>query len=220
MLRVMLLISLMPALIPVVVGAQVKPAPDVLARSLQQRYQGIRDFSAEFVHSYRGGVLRTQTRERGTVSVKKPGRMRWTYTAPEKKEFVADGQKVYSYIPQDRQVIVSDVPADDEARTPALFLAGKGDISRDFTAVYADNPAPGTLALKLTPRKNEPEYEYLVVAVDPATLQIRSLTTRDRQGGESTLSFSNLKENQGIPDREFAFRMPRGVDVITDGTRN
>ncbi len=216
MLRLMLVLSLIPA----VIGAQGRPAPDALAKSLQQRYQGIRDFSADFVHSYRGGVLRTQTRERGTVSVKKPGRMRWIYTAPEKKEFVADGQKVYSYIPQDKQVIVSDVPPENQATTPALFLAGKGDISRDFTAAYVDAAAPGTVALKLTPRKSEGEYEYLVVAVDPVTLQIRALTTRDRQGGESTLTFTNLKENQGISDKEFAFRMPRGVDVITDGTRD
>jgi outer membrane lipoprotein carrier protein len=216
MLRLMLVLTLTPS----IVGAQARPAPDALAKSLQQRYDGIRDFSASFVHSYRGGVLRTQTQERGTVSVKKPGRMRWTYTAPEKKEFVADGRKIYSYIPQDRQVIVSDVPTDNQATTPALFLAGKGDISRDFTAAYADTAASGTVALKLTPRRAEPEYEYLVVAVDPATLQIRALTTRDRQGGESTLTFSDLKENQGIPDREFAFRIPRGVDVITDGTRN
>jgi outer membrane lipoprotein carrier protein len=146
--------------------------------------------------------------------------MRWVYTAPEKKEFVADGRKVYSYIPQDRQVIVSDVPPDNQASTPALFLAGKGDISRDFTAAYAEAAGPGNVALKLTPRRAEPEYEYLVVAFDPVTLQIRALTTRDRQGGESTLTFSNLKENQGIPDKEFAFRIPRGVDVITDGTRN
>jgi outer membrane lipoprotein carrier protein len=214
MLRILLVLSL----VPVAMGAQGRPAPEALAKSLQQRYQGIRDFSADFVHSYRGGVLRTQTRERGTVAIKKPGRMRWVYTDPEKKEFVADGQKVYSYIPQDKQVIVTDVPPDNEATTPALFLAGKGDISRDFTAAYADNPAPGTVALKLTPRKPEPEYEYLVVGIDPGSLQIRSLTTRDRQGGESTLSFNNLKENRGLTDKEFAFRIPRGVDVITDGS--
>jgi outer membrane lipoprotein carrier protein len=216
MLRLMLVLMLAPAIL----GAQARPAPDALARSLQQRYDGIKDFSATFVHSYRGGVLRTKTQESGTVSVKKPGRMRWVYTAPEKKEFVADGRKVYSYIPQDKQVIVSDVPPDNQASTPALFLAGKGDISRDFTAAYADAASPGTVALKLTPRRAEPEYEYLVVAVDPVSLQIRALTTKDRQGGESTLTFSNLKENQGIPDKEFAFRIPRGVDVITDGTRN
>lgn len=194
-------------------------APDALAKSLQQRYQGIRDFSASFTHSYRGGVLRTQTTESGTVAVKKPGLMRWVYTTPEKKEFVSDGRKIYSYLPQDKQVIVNDVPA-DQAATPALFLAGKGDISRDFTAAAADSPVPGAVALKLTPRRSEPDYQYLIVALDPATLQIRALTTRDHQGGDSTLTFTNMKENRGLSDKDFAFRIPRGVDVITDGTRN
>ena len=200
-------------------AAQTPPAPDALARSLQQRYQGIRDFSASFTHSYRGGVLRTQTTESGTVAVKKPGLMRWIYTRPEKKEFVSDGKKIYSYLPQDKQVIVNDVPADQVA-TPALFLAGKGDISRDFTAAAADSPVPGAFALKLTPRRSEPDYQYLIVALDPATLQIRALTTRDHQGGDSTLTFTNMKENRGLSDKDFAFRIPRGVDVITDGTRN
>ena len=220
------LVLLTCTLLPAFPGAQTRPAPDALARSLQQRYQGIHDFSADFVHNYRGGVLRTQTTERGNVKIKKPGRMRWVYAAPEKKEFVSDGLKVYSYLPQDKQVMVAAMPSDDQATTPALFLTGKGDISRDFTAAYAEtSPAgttmpAGTTALKLTPRRSEPEYEYLVVAIDPATLQIRALTTRDRQGGDSTLIFTNLKENQGISDKEFAFRIPRGVDVITDGTRN
>jgi len=206
--------------LPIVAGAQDRQAPDALAKALQQRYQGIRDFSADFVQTYRGGVLRTETREQGTVSVKKPGRMRWIYVKPERKEFISDGLKVYSYIPQDKQVIVSSVPPDNEAATPALFLAGKGDFVRDFTPSAADGSVPGTVGLKLTPRRAEPEYDYLVVSMDPRTLQIRALTTRDRQGGQSTLTFSNLKENTGISDKEFAFRVPRGVDVITDGIRS
>jgi outer membrane lipoprotein carrier protein len=206
-------------LLPAVPDAQTRPASEGMARALQERYRGIRDFAADFVHTYRGGVLRTQTTERGTVVIKKPGRMRWVYTSPEKKEFISDGGKVYSYLPQDRQVIVTTLPSDDEATTPALFLAGKGDIGRDFTAAYAETSPAGTTALKLTPRRPEAEYEYLVVAVDPVTLQIRALTTRDRQGGDSTLTFNNLKENTGISDKAFVFRIPRGVDVITDGTR-
>ena len=210
----------MCAALSVTAVAQSKPTADALARSLQQRYQGIKDFSADFVHSYRGGVLKTQSEERGKVSVKKPSRMHWTYTAPEKKEFVSDGVKIYSYIPQDRQVIVSNVPPDNQATTPALFLAGKGDISRDFSATYAQATIPGSVALKLTPRHNQPDYEYLVVALDPASLQIRALITRDHEGGESTLAFTNLKENQGISDKEFAFKIPKGVDVVTDGSHN
>ena len=198
-------------------GAQSAQSADALARALQQRYQGIKDFSAEFVHTYRGGVLRTQTREQGTVKIKKPGMMRWTYTAPERKEFVSDGVKIYSYIPQDRQVIVSNVPTGDDATTAVMFLAGKGDISRDFTASYAEGGPAGTWPLKLVPTKAERDYDTLVLALDPGTLQIRALTTTDRQGGESTFTFTNLKENRGLSDKDFSFRIPRGVDVITDG---
>lgn len=216
MLRMLLLA---PAVVVTIDAApQNRPAADALALSLQKRYQGVHDFSASFAHTYRGGVLRTQTQEHGTVLVKKPGRMRWVYTSPERKEFVSDGRKIYSYLPQDRQVIVSDVPAD--GTTPSLFLTGKGDIARDFTAAYVDSPVPGTLALKLTPRRSEPEFEHLVVVVDPASLQIRALSTRDRQGGESTFTFGNLKENVGISDKEFAFSIPRGVDVLTNDARN
>lgn len=201
------------------VSAQQSQTPDALARALQKRYQGIRDFSADFVQNYRGGVLRTQDRAEGTVVVKKPGRMRWTYVKPERNEFVSDGVKVYSYIPLDKQVFVSAVPPDNEATTPLLFLAGKGDIVKDFTPSAGEAAVPGTVAIKLTPRRTDPEFEFLVVSMDPRTLQIRGLSTVDQQGGQSTFVFTNLKENTGISDKLFEFRIPRGVDVINDGQR-
>jgi outer membrane lipoprotein carrier protein len=212
----LLLILSCVALVPGL-EAQSRPAPEALARTLQQRYQQVRDFSASFVHSYRGGVLRTLSSERGTVSVKKPGKMRWIYTNPERKEIVSDGAKIYTHIVADKQVIVSDVPSTNTSA--ALFLSGQGDLVRDFTAEYADTAPAGTTALKLTPRRPQPEFEYLVLAVDPATLQMRVLTTRDHQGGDSTITFSDMKENAGLADKEFVFRVPRGVDVITDGPR-
>ena len=219
--RIALVVAAAALLLPWrAVGQQSRPAPAALARSLQERYDRIKDFTADFVQTYRGGVLRTQTQERGRVVIKKPSRMHWTYVSPEKKEFISDGVKVYSYIPQDRQVIVTSVPDDAQATTPALFLAGKGNIVQDFTASYAEGGAPGTVVLKLVPKRGDPEFEYLLVTVDPSSLQMRGLAARDLQGGDSSLTFMNLKENQGISDTEFAFRIPRGVDVVTDGAPN
>jgi outer membrane lipoprotein carrier protein len=209
------LVATLVVLLVTAITAQHKPAPDLLARELQQRYQTIRDFSADFVHSYHGGALRKTVTERGTMEIKKPGMMRWDYTAPEKKTFVSDGRKMYSYIPQDKQVIVTTLPPDEQAPTPMLFLAGKGDIQRDFAVSDAPG-APGTFGLKLIPKRPEADYESLTVSIDPTTLQIRGLATTDRQGGESVFTFSNLKENRGVSDKEFAFRIPRGVDVVTD----
>ena len=197
-------------------------APE-LAAALQKKYDGIKDFSADFSHDYEGGVLRKKITERGHLLVKKPGKMRWDYSAPEPKQFVSDGVKMYSYIPQDKQVIVATVPPDEDSPTPTLFLAGKGNVTRDFTPSLVDLPPgmpAGSRALKLIPKAKQRDYDWLVLVLDPASLAIRGLLTVDAQGGKSSFSFTNLKENVGLADKEFAFKIPRGVDVVTAPARN
>jgi outer membrane lipoprotein carrier protein len=195
----------------------VQPDAPALAEALQRKYANIKDFSTDFVHRYEGGVLRKHLTERGRLLVKKPGKMRWEYTSPEQKLFVSDGMKMYSYLPGEKQVIVSSIPAEDRATTPTLFLAGKGNLTRDFTASVTDLPAgmpAGGRPLKLIPKIGQPDYDWLILVVDPVTLAIRGLVTGDAQGGKSSFSFSNLKENIGVADKEFAFKIPRGVDVV------
>jgi outer membrane lipoprotein carrier protein len=194
--------------------AQAKESPEALARALQARYQGIRDFSADFEQIYRGGVLKTQTRESGTVAIKKPGKMRWKY-AKSRNELVSDGRTIYWYEPELKEVVQSSVT--NQASTPDQFLSGKGDIARDFTASHAPSALAGTVALKLVPRRAEPEYEFLVVSFEPDSMRIRSLTTRDHQGGESTLVFTNMRENRGLSDNDFVFTIPKGVKVLSGG---
>ena len=197
-------------------------APE-LAAALQKKYDAIKDFSADFSHTYEGGVLRKQLTERGHLLVKKPGKMRWDYSAPEAKQFVSDGVKMYSYIPQDKQVIVASIPQDEDAPTPTLFLAGKGSVTRDFTPSLVDAPPgmpAGSRALKLVPRSRQRDYDWLVLVLEPGTLSIRGLLTVDEQGGKSSFSFTNLKENVGLTDKDFAFKIPRGVDVVTAPPRN
>jgi outer membrane lipoprotein carrier protein len=190
-----------------------------LAQALQRKIDGAKDFSTEFVHAYQGGVLKKQITERGRLLIKKPGKIRWDYEAPERKQFVSDGVKFYSYVPQDKQVIVSSIGSADASGTPGLFLAGKGSLTRDFTASIIDLPSGlpvGSQALKLVPKSRQRDYDWLILAVDPATLTLRGLVTSDAQGGTSTFTFIGFKENVGVPDSEFVFKIPRGVDVITD----
>lgn len=202
-------------------GAQPAPSAADIARSLQRRYEQVRDFSADFEHVYEGGLLGKKITERGTLLVKKPGMMRWVYTNPEKKEFVSDGRKLYSYVPADRQVMVSSVSPADDASSPALFLAGKGNILRDFTPSLATVPGttPDEVALKLVPTRPQREYDWIVLVVERASLQIRRLITKDAQGGTSTFIFTRMRENIGLSDKAFAFSIPRGVDVITDAVK-
>jgi outer membrane lipoprotein carrier protein len=212
---------LLPVLLVIAAAAaagQAQPAAVDTARAIQQKYDLVKDFTADFTHLYEGGVLKKKSTERGTVQIKKPGRMRWEYTAPDKKTFVSDGRRIYSYIPADKQVIVSAVPTEDEATTAVLFLTGKGNLTRDFTVRYAEGGAADTWTLRLDPRRKQRDYDWLVIVVDRATLQIRALTAADQQGGRSTFQFTNYHQNTGLADSVFAFKIPRGADVITAGS--
>src|SRR5688500_6689587 len=127
--------------------------PAALAGKVQQRYNGIRDFEGDFVQSYEGGVLRTKTTERGSLKIKRPGRIRFTYTKPERKEFVSDGARLYTHLVADKQVIVSPAPTAEDGDVPAMFLAGRSDLARDYTPTFT--PLPGAASGLLTLKRSE-----------------------------------------------------------------
>lgn len=192
----------------------VTPPAAEIAAALQRRYDGVKAFSADFTQTYEGGLLRRKAVESGRVFIEKPGRMRWEYERPQKKLFVSDGKTLYTYFPDDKQVLRAAMPAHDQATSAVMFLLGKGDVSRDFTVRYAKDGAPDAYVLRLEPRSRQAEYEWLQVAADRDTLQIRSLTAADAQGGTSTFTFSKFKENPRLGGKLFEFTVPRGAEVI------
>ena len=196
--------------------APASPSAPEVAAALQKKYDAIRDFTADFVQESEGGLLRKKQTERGVVQVKKPGKMRWDYKSPEPKVFLSDGRRIYLHVPADNQVIISPVPEDDQATTAVLFLVGKGSLTRDFTVSFAAGGAADTYALKLLPKLPERDYDALQIVVDRRTLQIRCLSA-DSQTGHSTFQFTNFKENVGLPDKTFTFKIPRGADVTNQG---
>jgi outer membrane lipoprotein carrier protein len=202
-------------------GKAAEPTAADLARSLQRKYSAVRDFSADFAQERTGGPLNKRQTERGKLLVKKPGKMRWDYQTPEKKLFVSDGLKLYTYVPQDRQVFISAMPPEDKATTPILFLAGKGDLTRDFVASLTPLPSgmpQGSQSLKLTPKTPQADYEWLTLTFDPVSFSLKGLSMLDAQGSISTFTFVNWKDNPGLDDKLFVFKPPTGVELITDAT--
>lgn len=194
-----------------------EPSAAEVAAALQRRYDTIRDFTARFTHQHTGGPLRRKYVEQGEVQVKRPGRMRWEYGPPDEKVFVSNGKQVYFYDRENNQVTISTMPEGDEATDAAEFLSGRGNLTRDYEVSFAGEAPPGAWALKLVPRTPQTQYDWLEVVVDRANLRIQSLTAVDPDGGRSTFTFTDVKENVGIADKTFEFEIPRGVEVIHAG---
>lgn len=196
-----------------VAAQQTPPDATDLAGRLQAHYDSVRSFTADFVQTFEGGFLNLPSAERGTLKLRKPGRFRMEYTSPEKKTFVADGVMMYSYFPADKTGSRDRLPQGDQASTALQFLAGQGNLTRDFTARLADEQADGEWRLELTPRRDAAEFRTLLLMVDRRTLALRGFGWTDDQGGTTITRLENLRENVTIPDREFEFTFPPGVII-------
>jgi outer membrane lipoprotein carrier protein len=183
--------------------------------SLQRRYQSVRDLSARFEQTTRsvalGGPGATAT-SRGTVVFAKPGRMRWTYEAPEESLVVSDGKQLWIYDPAHREVQRLAVTDAFLSGAAVSFLFGEGELGRDFAATALVCGETSAL-LELVPR--EPAtYEKLRVRTDPRTGELLETTVVDLLGNATTVALHEARANRDPDPALFRFEAPPGVRVI------
>lgn len=182
-----------------------------LARKVEARHRRVVDMTARFVQRYRSGLLGHEIVERGTLSLKQPGRMVWEYRDPERKTFVSDGSTCWFYVPADRQVVVRRQGGE---RGVALeLLSGRMDLLGHFEPGI-ETTAAGAERLRLLPRKPDPDVSAVYLDLD-AEGRIRGIEIIDTQENRSQFRFESIRENVGLPDSLFHFEVPPGVEVVT-----
>jgi chaperone LolA len=132
-------------------AAQASPTAAELAALIQAHYSRVNDFTADFTQTQSNPLLPKGRTDRGTVKIKKPLRMQWIYTTSEKTQLWSDGTMLYFYVPVDKLVTVEPLPKDGEASTALLFLAGRGDLTKDFVAAAPGEQPAGEWRLLLRP---------------------------------------------------------------------
>jgi outer membrane lipoprotein carrier protein len=191
-------------------------AVDVAAvvAGLQRRYASVETITGSFQQTYRAPGM--DQVESGVFWMKKPGLMRWEYRHPEEKLFVADGHESFLYVPGDRQVTVQPLSAADLRNTPLDLLLGSGDIFKNFAITWEEGKPQEDRAylIRLTPRRSEADYSSLVLELDQDTYDIRRIVIRESSGNTSEFLFRNLAANVKISNKEFQFKIPKGIEVI------
>ena len=146
----------------------------------------------------------------GTVWIKRPGRFRWDYEPPEAQEIVGDGERVWLYDIEIEQVTVRD-QAETLGRTPAILLAGSGDIEQTYT--IEDIGSLGQVDwVNLIPE--DPDSGFTEVRIGFEARRLRLMELVDTLDQRTRISFINLKENVPLADEIFQLIPPDGVDVI------
>jgi outer membrane lipoprotein carrier protein len=183
---------------------------DAVVRKVDEHYNHLSSLRAHYTERYSGmGMDRT---EEGTLLLKKPGRMRWSYAAPVGKVFVLDGKFAWFYTPGDAQA--SRVPAKqlDDLRSPLRFLLGHTQLSKELDNLTVTPEGSGFLVAGV-PKGMEQRVKLLSLGVTAAGT-IERMRLEEQDGAVTEFIFSDLKENVPVKDADFAFVPPAGVTVV------
>jgi outer membrane lipoprotein carrier protein len=192
------------------------PTAEEVAAKVQKFYDSTKTFRATFKQTYTIKVQNVQKVSTGKVIFEKPGKMSFTYDAPNGNRVVSDGNTIRVYEKENEQMY--EVPVAKSQYPAALaFLMGKGQLTRDFTLRLLD-PAQmkfeGGYVLEGTPKEATPAYQKMLLYIDAATSQVRRVLILDAQGNRNRFDFDAPAVNEAVPKGEFDFVPPVGTKII------
>lgn len=115
-----------------------------------------------------------------------------------------DGQKIYTVIPEDEEVIVSKAANDDDEITPSKMLTfyEKGYTYKwDITQTVKGRKIQ---YINLKPIKKS-EIKEILLGIDSETKHIYKLIQKQENGTDITITVNSFKTNQPLPNSLFTF---------------
>ncbi|HUC28535.1 MAG TPA: outer membrane lipoprotein chaperone LolA [Candidatus Acidoferrum sp.] len=204
-------------LLPIGAIALADSAPDIktVASAVDAHYNHLRSLQAEFTELYQGsGIERTES---GTLSLKKPGKMRWEYRSPREKLFVSDGKAAWFYVPGDRQARKTEAKKLEDLRSPLAFLLGKTKLEKELRGLSlapdVTRMNAGDVVLRGVPAAMADRVSEIVLEVTPDH-QIVRIIIREVDGSETEYRFVDQKEDIPMMDARFQFQPPPGTETV------
>ncbi len=183
---------------------------DAILHAVDAHYNHLSTLKASYTERYTGlGMNRSET---GTLLLRKPGRMRWIYSAPVGKVFVLDGKYGWSYTPGDAEVQRIPAKQIDDLRSPLRFLLGHTELKRELDGISVTSQGANFL-IRGVPKGMAERVKQLSLLVN-ATGLIQSLRLEEIDGSATEFSFTDMQENLPIPASEFSFTPPAGVTIV------
>ena len=169
-----------------------------------------RTLSADFAQIVVAKNGKKPQQSTGAMMISRPGKFRWQIEKPYQQLLVGDGEKVWIYDPDLRQVTVKKFDA-ALGSTPAALLVGGNTLDKNFTLREAGE-REGLEWLEAIPKGTDSGFEKLQMGF--AGNDLKAMELFDNFGQATSLLFSRLERNPQIAATQFRFVPPAGVDVI------
>lgn len=154
---------------------------------------------------------RKQQSASGTVSLLRPGKFNWRYQKPYEQLVVGDGQKLWIYDPDLKQVTVKSLGA-ALGSSPAAILAGSNDMEKNYK--LTEQPGKdGVEWVLASPKSRDSSFEQ--VRMGFSDRQLVTMELKDNFGQQTTIHFSKMDKNPKLAADLFNFTPPKGAEVVS-----
>ena len=179
---------------------------------VDRHYNSLHSLEVHFVQNYSG--MGMHRHEAGVLLLKKPGKMRWTYTDPDGKLFILDGHDGYFYSPGETEAQKVPEKQLDDLRSPLQFLLGHTELEKELKNLTVTAQAGGLFVLAGVPKGLEQRVASLKVTVSSDGV-IHSMTIEETDGVTNAFDFSGEAGNVPTPNSAFVFNPPPGVHIVS-----
>jgi outer membrane lipoprotein carrier protein len=186
-------------------------AGDDVIRRVQAKFQSLRALSLNFEMTYRAADS-TATNFTGKLYLGAPGHFRMESAL---QTIVSDGQTVWTYSPDQKQVIVyNNTSSEIPLLTPQQLLFDYPDKYK-IKSVKQDKLNGLTCdLLSMTPKDPSDPTKILQIWVDRQESFTRRFQLEDLGGSVTTFDFRDFHTAGALPDTIFTFTTPAGVEVV------
>jgi len=202
--------SLFAALLLTLPLSAQSPSNDAILRAVDDHYNHLASLRTRYMESYSGmGITRM---EYGSLTLKKPGRMRWAYDKPAGKVFILDGKYAWFYTPGDAQAQRIPAKQMDDLRTPLRFLLGRTQLKKELDNITV-TPDGANFRIGGVPKGMAERVKQLSLIVTPDGA-ITEMKVEELDGAVTEFTFTDSVENFPTRDSDFVFIPPPGVAIV------
>jgi outer membrane lipoprotein carrier protein len=184
---------------------------DSLLHSVEARYNHAQSLSLNFTQTYKA-QKRLEQVESGVLVLRKPGRMRWEYSAPAGKLFVSDGKDVYLYLPAVNRIEHSKFKESEDLRAPLAFLLGKLNFYKEFRS-FDLRPEGQNEWVDAVPNSQNLPYSRVEFLIAP-NAEILRLRVIGQDQSVMDFTFTQEKLNVPLDAKLFSFHAPAGAEMV------
>lgn len=182
-----------------------------ILKDLQKKYESLQDMNVKFKQEIEFGVTKNTESFEGTMLIKKGNKYRIEL---EHQTIVTDGTSVWSYSPDNGQVIIDKFHDDPKAITPDKVLVNVPD-RYNTTLLSRDKSGDNEIAIvKLTPKDENSNVQWMKLWIDTDDWVLRKVQFQDLSDNITTYTVSDLKVNTGLTEKQFQFDPPKDAQVI------